>query len=262
MIKNVPAVPMPDEAARPGASAVGGEGADRPGAGAADGSSGGSAAPGSGGGQSSPQPGARWTGPGHPGAQPPGSAPPGAYPPGAYPPATYPPGMPLFGSYPPGLPALGPPPGMPQVVEGLPTFHGWPGVPADEIAGREMQQRQAAFWREMGAPPAQGPPGYPSDPAGPRPVLSQGEIEQIRASLIGTGDRDLARERAHTLGVWSLVIGAGSFIIGPLFGPIGLFTGYLAWRAGEVRLGRLGFLLSAAGIVTWAVLVLALKNSV
>ncbi|MER3454894.1 MAG: hypothetical protein C4318_07055 [Acidimicrobiia bacterium] len=69
-------------------------------------------------------------------------------------------------------------------------------------------------------------------------------------SLLALRVRKSARRWAR----WSMVLAALALLFPVLFGPMGLASGYVAWRLGERRLGTLGAALSAIGMVAGVVL--------
>ncbi|RIK10965.1 MAG: hypothetical protein DCC49_01795 [Acidobacteria bacterium] len=50
------------------------------------------------------------------------------------------------------------------------------------------------------------------------------------------------------MGRWSIGLAILSLLI-PLVGPVGIVTGYFAWRLGETRLGRIGVVASVVAMV-------------
>lgn len=114
--------------------------------------------------------------------------------------------------------ATGYPPGSGGPDYVYPTLQGWPGLGPDEPP------------RQYGYVP-QPQPGSVS-PAGAQVQVAQEELQR----------------RGRVMGRWSIGLAILSLLI-PLVGPVGIVTGYFAWRLGETRLGRIGVVASVVAMV-------------
>lgn len=102
-----------------------------------------------------------------------------------------------------------------------PTLQGWPGLAPDDTSG--------------------------IDAAGEN-ITSQADEVRTSILLMAPNEAEM-RRRGRTMGRWSIGLALLSLLI-PLAGPVGIVTGYLAWRLGETRLGRIGVLTSVVAMVT------------
>lgn len=115
-----------------------------------------------------------------------------------------------------------------------PTLQGWPGLGPEEAPATPPRLYGQV---EGGGPLAGGyfppPPPGPVPPAGvPVRVVNEAELQR----------------RGRVMGRWSIGLAILSLLI-PLVGPVGIVTGYFAWRLGETRLGRIGVLASVVAMV-------------
>ena len=62
------------------------------------------------------------------------------------------------------------------------------------------------------------------------------------------------------MGKWSIGLAIAAVLV-PIVGPVGIVTGYFAWRLGETRLGRLGVVLSIVAMVVGLALTLVVVPS-
>lgn len=115
-----------------------------------------------------------------------------------------------------------------------PTLQGWPGLGPDEALSAPSSQYDHA----------EG--GWPI-PSGQLPPPPQGTVPPGSAHLRIVNEAELQR-RGRIMGRWSIGLAVLSLLI-PLVGPVGIVTGYFAWRLGETRLGRIGVIASVCAMV-------------
>lgn len=154
---------------------------------------------------------------------------------------------PPIGSHPYPLPQPRRPPlGYPTGSEGpdcaYPSMYGWPGLAPPEQPWDVSQSRYRI----------PHPEGLPPEAA--MTAIRQASIETMLAYE--------ARRTARRWARWSFVLAALALVFPIFFGPIGFASGYIAWRLGEKRLGRIGAALSAVGMlagILFAALVLSIQ---
>lgn len=116
-----------------------------------------------------------------------------------------------------------------------PTLQGWPGLGPEED-------------------PPSVPAGLYGQADGGRPLLggffgsTPGRVPSPGAPVRIVDEAELQR-RGRNMGRWSIGLAILSLFI-PLVGPVGIVTGYFAWRLGETRLGRIGVLASVVAMIT------------
>lgn len=126
-----------------------------------------------------------------------------------------------------------PPLGYPTGSEGPdyahPTMHGWPGLaPPDAPRDLSVVRRELPHMERI-------------PPEGLALGMDQSSLETLLALQVRKSAKRWAR--------WSLVLAALALVFPVFFGPVGFATGYIAWRLGEKRLGRIGAALSAIGMI-------------
>lgn len=133
-------------------------------------------------------------------------------------------------------PRTGYPPGTGGPDYVYPTLQGWPGLAPED------QQTTFGPYAEAGRGfhPGSVQEGYVPPPP-PDGITPSG-------APVGILDEHELRRRGRVMGRWSIGLAILSFLI-PLVGPVGIVTGYFAWRLGETRLGRIGVLASIAAMV-------------
>lgn len=132
----------------------------------------------------------------------------------------------------PGQSPYSPGPGGPDFS--YPPINGWPGLAPE---------------------PTPMPSPKPDAAPLPRP-LAGGRAIGGSIAAAGTVDQEELRRRGRTMGKWSIGLAIAAVLI-PLVGPVGIVTGYFAWRLGETRLGRLGVVLSIVAMVVGLALTIA-----
>lgn len=73
------------------------------------------------------------------------------------------------------------------------------------------------------------------------------DVQQSGVPVRVIDEAELQR-RGRVMGRWSIGLAVLSLLI-PLVGPVGIVTGYFAWRLGETRLGRIGVIASVVAMV-------------
>lgn len=115
-----------------------------------------------------------------------------------------------------------------------PTLQGWPGLGPEEaptesapagLYGQSHREQQFAG-------------GYLAPPP---------DVQQSGVPVRVIDEAELQR-RGRVMGRWSIGLAVLSLLI-PLVGPVGIVTGYFAWRLGETRLGRIGVIASVVAMV-------------